>query len=276
MIQRTGAVIVDATCIKYFEDDELRARVARSAAAADFSIWVTALTAVELAKGDNARVRQRGLAVLRALSKGKGLLPLPDDLLRAAASAFRTSDSGFQADLVDLSVAAPGDDFSVEFRDSAKEYANSYEQGREQLFTRARPYVQRELKAIGITRHEYPADFLENSWWNSRAAEVLLDRMWGFYGVGDTPTIHAVQESLAWKLYLEAEAVTLFDRLILKKEPKRAGAIDMLQMVYLAAETRRILVTEDIAFRRAADAVIHRRRLNTRVESWSQYLSHHQ
>ena len=91
----TGIAIIDTNCLKYLELSEERLLVTASLATADFDLWPTAINAVEAAKNNNLDVRDRVLRVLDALAEGRGLLPLPKQLLQRATDAIRDGYDGF-------------------------------------------------------------------------------------------------------------------------------------------------------------------------------------
>lgn len=277
MRRSSGVVILDATCIGRVEDPDLRERIVRSLRAVDFAIWPTTLNVVEVCKTQNARVRRRGLATIEALSVGKGLLPLPHEILRDAARALRRGDLGFESALYE-GAAADGENgwLGESFHHAAVEFTDRFERARTEHLEDFRTEFQRLRKQHRPQHWHDACRFLEEEWLRSPALLLYVKNVWEQLELeGNAPPLELLLGLLTWRLFLEAEGMALFERLIARNRPKRVGFLDLSQLIYLGAERRRILVTDDKALQRAASVILHGRYADTRVEDWCTFLSHH-
>ena len=65
-----------------------------------------------------------------------------------------------------------------------------------------------------------------------------------------------LEQNEAWRLLLDAEGVAVYERAIATVQPKFVQRLDLLQLIYLAGESKRMIVTSDKGLLRAGNAIL--------------------
>ncbi len=271
----TGWVILDANCFKYLEDECLRRRVLGSLRAVDLTIWPTALDALELAKTENQAIRLRLLEVANRLLGARPLLPLPDEIFRksgeslaAGRPSFPLEPSGFE-----WLLHSPND-ISQSDIDLFASVLSSADMALDRAFTTARPDIQQFLKDHQL-KEEWASigQFLNLQWMKPSQLDDLIKAEWSRFGLPGAPDVNMILQSEAWRLHFEAFGAGLFQRVITHEQSKRIQAWDLWQLIYLAGQERRIIVTEDTAFFAAASGVLAGRHTNALALQWADFVT---
>lgn len=267
----TGIAIIDTNCLKFLESPEERRLVTASLATADFDLWPTAINAVEAAKNENQYVRDRVLTVLDALAEGKGLLPLPKQLLQGATDAIRDGYDFFSGP-IDLLRLKDRTSLTPEFCAAAQAWSNSLEERFNSMHDAARPKVQALIKA---KPEQAPwtiaSTFLDQFWTTTSQQDTLLQGFWESFGHSGQAPIEKMIAHPVWRMFLDLEGVAVFERAIEHEQPKRVDCADLLQMLYLTLRPRRILVTAESPLFRAAKAVLDGRYSQAQVLTWKDF-----
>lgn len=264
-----GSVILDANAIGRLEDVPTRERFQRSLKAADLSVWVTAINVLEALKHKNAQVRTRLLSTLRALSEKHWVLPLPSEVLKRAgrmiterATEFTHEESGFEWLLHDQTriEATHIEQASDLLADAQRTFDNAHRKGRR--------VFRRFLKQQGAKDPwgSIPS-FLDNQWMVGSHLDSYVESIWAQLGLPGNAPIDEVLENEAWRLYFEGTGATVYERAIVSQSPQPAHLHDVVQLVYLAGASKRILVTDDNGLSRVASAVLRGRHKQSRVMS---------
>jgi len=271
----SDVLILDANCFKHLEDPGVAARVSRSLRVTRFTLWPTALNALELAKSRNAAVRRRALDAAARFLGDRPLLPLPNDVLRGAGEAtargersFQFGESGFEWLLLRPEDITPKDITEIEAT------LHPLEATLGAAFTKGRPEIRAFLNTHGL-KAEWAStqEFLDRQWYRRSQLDTLIEGAWTQLGLGGAAPVDALLENEAWRLHLGAFGATLFGRVIANEQMKSVHAWDIAQLVYLSASFRRIFVTEDQAFLHVAQAVLHARHPNARALHWKDFLT---
>lgn len=272
----SGIVIVDADCLKFLEDPQLRDRVTRSLSVARFQIVPSLINLVEIAKNESQPIAKRGFRTIEALGAETGVLPLPDEVLRETGRALLRGESRYVPKMLSASVALDDSgSLSAEFRLAAQHYANVFEAKRVQHFARWRERIRQRIKLLAKEPTD-ATEFLSRFWDGTASQSQFAEMVWKELNIGDFPGLEVVMNSPAWRLFLGAEGHALFERLAVHAQPPgTAGFIDLSQLSYVGAGDRAILVTNDRGLRRAAGVLFQRYTEQRWVEDWPTFERHH-
>jgi hypothetical protein len=270
-------VLLDTDCLKYLEDEGERVLISRSLQAADFELWPTGINAIEAAQNMNPDVRRRGLSVVAALAGGRGLLPLPEQLLLRAAQALVNGEAGWHTGISGLEeILADPEHVQEEVRAAFQAFMEELEAGFDEMHDRARPQLQNYFKVKGL-RDPWTGipEFLEQQWMRVSQLDDLMDGLWSRLGLpGAAPHEHLLSNPV-WRLFFELEGVAVFERAIVTEQPKRVHRADLWQVLCSAGARKRLLVTNDQGLRRAASAVLVGRYPMSRVMDWASFRACH-
>lgn len=267
----TGIAIIDTNCLKFLESPEERRLVTASLATADFDLWPTAINAVEAAKSKNQYVRDRVLTVLDALAEGKGLLPLPKQLLQRATDAIRDGYDAFSGPM-DLLRLKDRTSLSPEFCAAAQNWSDTLEEQFNAPLNTVRSQVQALIRAKPEQAPWATAStFLDQFWTTASQQDTLLQGFWESFGhTGQAPIEKMVPDPM-WRMFLDLQGVAVFERAIEHEQPKRVDCADLLQLLYLTLRPRRILVTAEGPLFRAAKAVLDDRYSQAQILTWDEF-----
>lgn len=267
----TGIAIIDTNCLKFLESPEERRLVTASLATADFDLWPTAINAVEAAKNKNEHVRDRVLTVLDALAEGKGLLPLPKQLLQTATTAIRDGEDVFSGP-IDLLRLKDRTSLTPEFYAAAQTWGDTLEERFNAPLDTARRYLQALIRAKPEQAPWATAStFLDQFWTTASQQDTLLQGFWESFGHTEQAPIEEMVSHPIWRMFLDLQGVAVFERAIVHEQPKRVDCADLLQLLYLTLRPRRVLVTAEGPLFRAAKAVLDGRYSQAQVLTWEDF-----
>jgi hypothetical protein len=277
MQRANGIVVIDTNCLRHFEDAALEKRIRRSLEAADFEIWPSAINVLEVLQDKNTARRARLLTILRRLATGRGVLPLPQDILRLSGQAIVAGRRGFRAGMSGTERMLVRDPANVDpkLQQVSQKFLANLEARLGQAHEKARPQVQRVLKERREGWESIQV-FLDTFWTRIEFQDSYLTKLWKLFKLpGDAP-LNALMQAPPWRLLLDAHGVAAFERDAVREQPKRVHHADLLQLVYAAAGYKRILVTEEKPLLRAATAVLVGRYPQSSVFNWAQFLDRHE
>jgi hypothetical protein len=270
---RSGSLIVDTCCLKRLDNKSVRSRLIRQLKMIDFTPWPSAINAIEVAALSEARYRERYQEALRFLADGRSLLPWPHDVLKDVALSIvqRKKVVVLRNSGLDYLINEP---VGAKHLALARQVTSSSKASWSELYQA----IRTDIKSFMAQRN------MKSPWDNAPAFldEVVLERrtlsdfmssLWAGFGLPGLAPVAQLMRIGPWRALLEAHGILAFERAFTGgAEPKQAHVWDLLQLVYMAGPARKILVTEDRPFLRAARAVLHGRYPNALVLHWDEFL----
>ncbi|MCG7851883.1 MAG: hypothetical protein MIO92_05120 [Methanosarcinaceae archaeon] len=273
-ISKTGVVIIDTTCLKCFENAKVLEQVWDNMRTVDLQIRLSAINILEVMKTENPTIRNRLLKIIKDISEGRAFLPWPHDLIKESGKAhtrgekyFWSGDSGYEQ-------AVYGNSITEQDLDKARKTMNSLETD----FTHMHDNARKELKPF-LRKHktvdywDTATAFLDEVWTTESHLSDYIRGIWKKIKFPGKAPIEAILEDEVWRIFLEINGFAAFERAVQKKQPKRVHYPDLLQLVYVANNPRRIVVSSDVGFLRAARVILQHRYPNVRVEECSNFLA---
>lgn len=273
-ISKTGVVIVDSSCLKCFENAKVLKRIQDNMRTVDLQIRLSAINILEVMKTPNITIRDRLLDIIRNVGEGRPFLPWPLDLIKLSGMAhasgekdFWSGESGLEQEVYENSVSPK------RVRDAQK-LMDSIEYD----FTNMHDNAKRKLKPL-LRKHKIPdhyntaAVFLDEVWTTESHLSDYIHGIWKKIKLPGKAPIEAILEDDLWRIFLEINGFAAFERAVQEEQPKRVHYPDLLQLVYVANNFRRIVVSSDVGFLRAARVILQHRYPNVRVEDCSDFLA---
>lgn len=270
MPEHTGIAIIDTNCFKYLQAPDEQRRVTASLATADFELLPTAINALEAIQNLNQDTRTTVLGVLDALAPGKPLLPWPRDLLQGATDAISGGCHDFLPPIGGLRLRRE------RITTASCIEAQEWSRKNEETFSKYHDAARRSIQALIRTKPEQaPWDsvpiFLDEFWTTPSQQDTLLQSCWELFGNEGQAPIEEMIAHPVWRMFLDIEGVSVFERVIEHEQPKPAHFWDLRQLLYLTLRPRRILVTDDKPLFRAATAVLDGRHTQAQVLTWDNF-----
>ena len=159
-----------------------------------------------------------------------------------------------------------------------REEALSFQRGIETTFAKfhadKRVQLQRKMRERGLKENfESTRDFLEREWFPGETRRMFAEVTWTGLGLpGDAP-MEALEKDEAWRLLLDVEGVAAYERAVAMTQPKVVQRLDLIQLIYLAGENRRMIATADEGLLRVANLVLIGRYPNARAVNIGDLLS---
>jgi hypothetical protein len=269
----SGALIVDTSCLKRLAYDDVRARFVQQLRLIDFAPWPSAVNAIEVAALSDSRYRTRYQEVLRFLADGRALLPWPHDVLKDIGLALsqkhrrvRLRTSGFE-----FLIREPVGQEHVAL---AQRVTADSRQSWQNIYSHIRSDLQRFIRArLTAPPWSDAHAFLDEVVLEPAFLRTFVSSLWAAFDLPGKAPVQALLASGPWRAFIEAYGILAYERgIITSAEPKQAHVWDLLQLVYIAGPSRKILVSEDRAFLRAAKLVIEGRYPNASVLHWDSFL----
>jgi hypothetical protein len=240
---------------------------------ADLRPWPSVLNAFQARNQPHDEKRSALLAAIADLAGDLPLLPLAEVIVRESAHAAvdGTQLLTISAGLGEKLILDPEAPLPAEIADVSKSLAE-LDELQEDTFRSMRPEVRALIKAAegALPWATLPA-FLEKQWMTeTQLADILLAESERF-GLARPLTYSEVLSSSILRLHFESFGAAMYQRVLLADEGKRVQATDLMQLPYLGARPRRILVTEDRSFLHLARAVVNGRYPLARVMSWEEF-----
>jgi hypothetical protein len=257
-----GIVVLDTSCYARLEDPAVLNRLNRSLRAVHLEAWPSLINLFELLSTPNPGLRGRRLNTLCRIAAGRPLLPMPQDLLCRVGEAVRDGERKFRLAPTGLEGVPLDPGRAACLQPKALAFCNRVERQFSKRHADARQAVQRFLKQHG-KQDAWPsaAGFLDSQWSTRNLLGHFAGLIWRALNLGAAPPIDALLANDTWKLYLEAWGLSVYQRGIMRNQPRHVQRMDLLQVVYLSAGSRGILASADKAFLSAAASLLHRRYL---------------
>lgn len=267
-------MIIDSSCLKYFADSNVLKRVCDNMHTVDLQIRISAINVLEVMKTQNPTKRNELLNIIRNICEGRPFLPWPFDLIRRSGQAhasgekyFCSEDSGHEQAVYENSI--PQQDL-----DQAQKIMTSLEEDFTHMHDNARKKLNCFLRKHNALDHwNTAADFLDEQWTTESHLSHHIRGIWKKIKLPGNAPIMAILEDEIWRIFLEINGFAAFERAVQKKQPKRVHYADLLQLIYVANSSRRIVVSADGGFLRAARAILRHRYPNVRVEECSEFVA---
>jgi hypothetical protein len=273
-ISKTGAVIVDSSCLKYFENAEVLKQVRDNLQTVDMQIRLSAINILEVMKTPNTTIRDRLLKIIRNVNEGRPFLPWPLDLIRQSGNAHASGKNGFWCGESGLEQAVYENSITPNHVIGSKQLMDSLERD----FTDMHENAGRELKPFlrkykTVNHWDTATAFLDEVWTTEFHLSYYIRRIWKVMELpGDAP-IEAILEDEIWRIFLEINGFAAFERAVQKEPPKRVHYPDLLQLIYVSNVSKRIVVSSDGGFLRAARVILSNRYQNVPVEECSEFVA---
>lgn len=267
-------LIIDNSCLSYLMRRGALARFRGSLRAADLVVALTELNLLEATAAKPDSLQADLIATLRMLAGNEPLLPWPFALLKGIGHSLARAERTYQAPVSGKEWYL--DDLSAlrEIREEVVAFHQSIENAFTSLHENNRKRIRAVLKSSkSHGNFEDARDFLERQWFDSELRRHFATVTWRSFDLPDPVPFELIESSEAWRLLLDIEGLSVYERAVAWEEPSRVHRHDLLQLIYLAGSRRRILVTADRALIRAGEAVLQRRYLNARVAHISDMIS---
>ena len=255
-----GIVVLDTTCYARLEDPAVLDRLNRSLRSVCLEASPSLINMFELLSTPNPGVRCRRLKTVLQIAAGRPLLPMPQDLLRRAGEAVRDGEREFHLVPTGLERAPLESATAARLQPKALAFCNRVEGKFRETHDDARRAVQRFLKEHG-KQDAWPsaAEFLDSQWSTPDLLGHFAGIIWHALNLGGTPPIDDLLANDTWRLYLEAWGLSVYQRGIMRNQPRQVQRMDLLQIAYLSLGTRGILASADRPFLSAAQCLLHGR-----------------
>jgi hypothetical protein len=145
-------------------------------------------------------------------------------------------------------------------------------------FTDMHENARRELKPFlneckSTDHYNTAAAFLDEVWTTEYHLSDYIGGIWKVMGLSGKAPIEAILADEIWRIFLEVNGFAAFERAVQKEPPKRVHYPDLLQLIYVSNASKRIVVSSDGGFLRAARVILRNRYPNVRVEECSEFVA---
>ena len=239
----------------------------------DLQIRLSAINILEVMKTANPTIRKRLLKIIQDVSEGRPFLPWPHYLIKESGKAhargekhFWSGDSGYEQDVY-------GSSFTEQDLDKARKTMNSLETDFTHMHDNARKKLTPLLPKRAVDYWDTAAAFLDEVWTTESHLSYYIRRIWKVMKLPGKAPIGAILDDEIWRIFLEINGFASFERAVQKKPPKRVHYPDLLQLIYVGNHPRRIVVSSDGGFLRAAHLILRNQYPNVRVEECSEFVA---
>lgn len=268
MISRelAGRAVLDNSCLGHLASPGALQRFDRSLQTADLQVWPSVVNALEAFATPAMHVRRKLLHTLDQLLDGRHLLPWPFTLLADFGRALQegTDQLWISRSRFELLLERPDaleatqEDLLAKMREVEDQYEQDWLEVRRKIRSLLRSESSNDLWS------DLPG-FLDEQWNKPDLFDHATRVMWDRLGLSGDPPTARLRECELWRMFYDIEGIAMFERAVQLEQPKRVHRFDLLQIPYLAMWHKRVLITNDTAFLRAAQAMLLRRYPNTRV-----------
>lgn len=227
---------------------------------------------MEAASAKDLKVRERLRRTIDAIRGRRPLLPSPFALLKQIGHAYLSGSDKITLgrtnvdDLLSHGTSEPD-------RERVSAFLMEIEERHSKTHRAARHTIQQYLKDNSLRGSwESLGYFLDSLWSAEDNLSHFAERVWGALRLpGAAPTDKLIKDE-TWKLFLEAEGISVYQRGVMFEQPKQVHRVDLLQLPYLSLGRRRILVTADRPFLLAAQQLLGSRYQLSRVSHIQDFL----
>lgn len=264
-----GIVVIDSTFLRHLLAPSTVRRLHTQLRLTDLELVPSIANVIEALKHTNATSREVLLSAIQDWSGEQPLNPWPLDLLRLAGQALQAGRISFRVDDDSPNSVRVRREALEDDHHRAIQFLKALEDSFVEPYKRHRESFQRQLKRKGRTGSwpDLPA-FLEFHNDNEASLAELAQLLWEYVGLsGNAASTRLLRQSEVWRLALDGFGAAMYERAVVKEQPRNApGFVDLLQLVYLAGSPRaRIFVTNDNALHRTATSILRGRYANVRV-----------
>ena len=212
--------------------------------------------------------------MIRWLAGDRGLLPLPYDILEAAAVAVRRGEMHFPVDWSGFEWLLNSELVESRHSEAADEFIRTLDGHFQAIHDDARKAIQPAIRALSdLERARFDARrFLDEIWLKPVYLDAYLTDIWEQYGFAEPPPLEKLRSLPSWRLFIDAYGIVAYHRAFSIEQGRPIQLPDVLQLVYLSAGRRRMIITEDKPFRSAASAVLDGRYPGSSVGSVLDFL----
>lgn len=261
-----GRAILDNSCLGALTAPGVLERFERSLRTVDFQVWPSVVNVMEGFVTPAKHVRRRLLHTLIQLLDGRHLLPWPFTLLASFGQALQEGEDQLwiRRSKFELLLERP-EDLEVS-RDALMAKMHDMEEQYEQDWLEVRRKVRPLLRSERSEDlwSDLPS-FLDEQWNKPDLFDHSARVMWDRLSLRGDPPVERLRDCELWRMFHDIEGIAMFERAVQLEQPKRVHRFDLLQIPYLAMWHKRVLITNDGPFARAAQAMLLRRYPNTRV-----------
>lgn len=258
-ISGPGVVILDSSCLSFLEPHNNLNRVLNNMRTVDLQIRLSAINILEAVKTPSAPVRNCLLQIIREVSEGRPFLPWPHDLIKRSGQAMANGKHSFWSDESGLEKALYENSITDRDVDPAQKIMDSLESDFTNMHNDARNKIQPLLRKNNSLYWDTAKAFLDQIWTTKSHFEYYALKIWEKIGLPKNPNIETLWENEIWRIFHEINGFAAFERAFQKKTPKRVHYPDLLQLIYVANNPRRIVVSKDKGFLRAARTILQNR-----------------
>ena len=250
-ISKTGVVIIDSSCLKCFGDNKVLQRIRENMRTVDLQIQLSAINVLEVMKTPSLTRRNRLLNIIRDISERRPFLPWPLDLIKRSGKAHASGEKGFWSGESGLEQVVYGNSITAKDVIGAQQLMDSLETDFTDMHENAgkelRPFLRKHKTA---DHWNTAAAFLDELWTTESHLSDYIRGIWKVIKLSGKAPIEAILEDEIWRIFLEINGFAAFERAVQKKPPKRVHYPDLLQLIYVANNSRRIVVSSDGGFLR--------------------------
>lgn len=270
-----GVVVLDANAFWQLESPEVQERVVASCRAADLLFRPTAVNLFEIVQTPNPTRRSRLLGAMAAMSQERPLLPFPMECLRRVGEMISRGEETFEHEPSDFEwMLYEPDRITDDHVRNAAKLLNTQQADFDGRHKRARRHVRDLLKSKKLgDPWGSSVRFLEEQWTTKSHLDTYIEHYWSQLKLAGPAPVDAVLASEAWRLSFEGLGATVYERAVASQLVQPAHASDVAQLVYLAGNPKRVLVTDDRGLRRVATDVLSGRYAGARVISVSDFVA---
>ena len=254
---QSGILVLDNNCYALLEDVIALHRFRANLQVADLVAAPSELNLLEAIGTRPLSVQQRLLRTMKTVLADRPLLAWPYDVLRQTAEALLRGESKVEITFTGKEWYLDDPTAAAQIQAAALETSNDMERQFDEMHDRARVRVRAEMKKRGwVDSWEEIRAFLDQHWRSSDMPAFFAEAYWRglkLPGVAPTATLLDIP---AWRLMTDADGVAVYARALAHEQPKKVHRKDLIQLIYLAGGSRRIIATADAAFLDAATAVL--------------------
>lgn len=203
------------------------------------------------------------------------MLPFPVECLRRVGEMISRGEQTFEHEPSDFEwMLYESDRITEDHVAGAAKLLNEQQVEFDARHKRARRHVRDLLKSKQLgDPWGSSVKFLDEQWTTRSHLDTYIERYWSQLGLPGIAPIDSVLTSEAWRLSFEGLGATVYERAVASQLVQPAHASDVAQLVYLAGNPKRVLVTDDRGLRRVATDVLSGRYAGARVISVSDFVA---
>jgi len=273
-MRKPGLLILDNNCLRFLRGPDAVAQFKANLRLADLVFVPTEVNLLEIGAAQPDDLQQDLVRILRTLAAGEPFLPWPFALRKSIGRSLVQGETFFRAERLTFEEYLDNPSLLVELRADVVAFNKKIEAEFSAFHDRRRQQLQAELKRRG--EQEACGDvrtFLEQVWDGSEGRQAFADLTWQTLGLPGSPPMHLLNVNEAWRLLLDIEGLAVYERTVARKQPKRVHRFDLIQLIYLAGGTERIMVTAEKPLIRAGNLILGTRYSNARMVHISEIVS---